>query len=145
MSNENLIHFDELEGELESVMREMVTDFGKRDPSVVVQTGDAEELAYDFSKPYAEKFLAHLTQLGISLRPDLQESIRNEFVAVISEYDTVDTVVAAKVDDQVPELGIQALLSEHKQPIMQLLQELDEGIGKAGGLYGDRIEKRYVP
>lgn len=144
MSSSELVHFDEIEAELESTLREMVREFSKQDPSVRVESGDVDDLAEEFSDPYATKFLDRLKELKMILNVGLVLDIRNHFQSVISEYDTLDTVVQAKVEDQTPELGINALISEHAQPIMQKLQEADEGWTFLGDSATERREKRHV-
>lgn len=128
-NSQHLVQFDELESELDSILQEMAREFAKHDPSVRVESGDAEALAAEFSKPYADRFLKHLNSLEMGLEPADEELIRSHFSSVIDEFDTVDRAVVAKVEDQVPVEGIAALISEHRQPIMQRLQEIDEGYG----------------
>lgn len=128
MANTNaLVHFDELEDELNTIMREMAAAFALQDPSVLVSTGTSESLADSFSRSYADKFIVRLGELEMGLKESHEETIRGHFISIITEFDTVDRAAAAKADDQTPEAGVNALISEHRQPIMQLLQAIDEG------------------
>lgn len=144
MTTSDLIHFDELENELDILMREMAKAFGAVDPSVRVESGTAEAVAEDFSTPYAEQFISRVKELKMQIREGDEELIREHFRGVIDEYDTVDTVVAGKVEDQTPVEGVNALIGEHRQPIMQRLQEIDEGYYALGSNAIERREKRLV-
>lgn len=144
MTTSDLIHFDELENELDILMRDMARAFSKVDPSVKVESGTAEAVAEDFSIPYAEQFIARVKELKIGIREGDEELIREHFRGIIDEYDTVDTVVAGKVEDQTPVEGVNALIGEHRQPIMQRLQEIDEGYYALGSSAIERREKRLV-
>lgn len=144
MSSSNLIHFDEVESELDELMREMAKAFSQVDPSVKVETTDADDLAAEFSEPYAKKFIDRIKELKIGIRQGDEDTIKQHFASVIAEYDTVDTVVAGKVEDQTPVEGVNALISEHRQPIMQRLQEIDEGYYMLGDSAIERREKRHM-
>jgi hypothetical protein len=144
VSSPDLVHFDELEAELDELLREMLVAFAAHDPSKAVESSAVDDIALEFAEPYIQRFVRRLKELGFGLTPAVESSIVEHFEACVSEYNTVDTVVAAKVEDQTPELGVQALISEHKTPIMQKLQETDEGWTFLGDSATARREKRHV-
>lgn len=124
MSNsKEIVQFDELEGELDSVMTYMARKFAEVDPAKEVGSITVE-MAEEFSSPYADKFIERLKELEMDFDSDV---VRDEFKAVIDEFDTVDRAVYARVDEQEPTQGIAVLVAEHKTKIMQHLQERDEG------------------
>jgi hypothetical protein len=123
LNNKEFVQFDELEGELDQIMTEMAHKFAKVDPAIEV--GEVRvEMAEEFSKPYADRFITHLNELETEHDETL---IREEFAAIIDEFDTVDRAVYAKTDEQEPSQGIAVLVAEHKTKVMQMLQEKDEG------------------
>jgi hypothetical protein len=122
-NSKHLVHFDELEGELEAVMLEMAQKFAKVDPAKEVGSITIE-MAEEFARPYSARFIAHLRDLEMEFNEEL---VIEEFKSVIDEFDTVDRAVYAKVEEQEPTQGIAVLIAEHKTKIMQHLQEKDEG------------------
>lgn len=122
-NSKEIVQFDELEGELDELMTKMAQDFFKVDPAQ--QVGEVTvEMAEEFADPYAKKFMDRLDQLETPFDPEI---VREEFRAIIEEFDTVDRAVYAKTDEQEPSQGLAILVSEHKTKIMQHLQEKDEG------------------
>lgn len=124
MSNSrHIVNFDELEEELGSVMKEMADEFGRVDPAKEVGNITVD-MAEDFSKPYADRFIARLRELETDHD---EEVVREQFQLIIEEFDTVDRAVYAKTDEQEPTQGIAVLVAEHRTQVMQHLQEKDEG------------------
>lgn len=122
-NSKEIVQFDELEAELEGILKEMAKKFAEVDPAKEV--GEITvEMAEEFASPYADQFCQRLDELEMEYTSDL---VREEFIAVIDEFDTVDRAVYAKTDEQEPEQGIAVLVAEHKTKIMQHLQQLDEG------------------
>jgi hypothetical protein len=122
-NSKEIVQFDELEGELDLLMTEMASAFFKVDPAQ--QVGEVTiEMAEAFAEPYALKFVERLTALDMDFNAVL---VREEFTAIIDEFDTVDRAVYAKTDEQEPTQGIAVLVAEHKTKVMQHLQERDEG------------------
>jgi hypothetical protein len=124
-NSKEILQFDELESELEILMKEMAQEFLKVDPAKEVGSITVE-MAEEFSKPYADRFITRLNELET---PHSEEVVKEEFFGIIDEFDTVDRAVYAKTDEQEPSQGIDVLVAEHKTKIMQHLQNLDEGIG----------------
>lgn len=122
-NSKEIVQFDELEAELDAILQEMAQKFAEVDPAKEVGSITIE-MAEEFSKPYADRFVARLNELEC---PFVEPVVREEFTAVIDEFDTVDRAVYAKTDEQEPTQGIAVLVAEHKTKIMQMLQEQDEG------------------
>lgn len=115
------VHFDELEEELDAILHDMCKEYAKCDPSIRVTNAKMD----DISSPFEEKFIDILHKKDMLWDSTV---IRFHFMEILAEYDKVDMAVSAKVEDQTPEIGVKALIAEHRIPIMQMLQEFDEGL-----------------